>query len=134
MFENTRTNRLNRSFVLCSCLMRLLKRSALARGLALVLLMWTAVDLTNTSLCALDQEDSQPRHACTTLAPHFCDVQPSSSAPVHVDDCFCCSHCVNGVALVSLPAAMLFLPVPTERASALRLLSRLLDHSPQLLS
>jgi hypothetical protein len=111
----------------------LFKRSALARVVAIVFLTWTAVDLTNANLCALDQEGAQPRHACTTVAPHFCDVQPSS-APVHIDDCFCCSHCVNAVALVSLSEAAMFVHLlPPERAAALRLLSSPPDHPPQLL-
>lgn len=118
--------------MLTSVPVRLFKRSALARAVALVFLTWTVVDLTNSSLCALDQEGSQ--QACTAVAPHFCDVPPSS-APVHIDDCFCCSHCVNAVALVSLPEAAMFVRLlPPERASALRLSSRRLDRPPQLLS
>jgi hypothetical protein len=118
--------------MLCSWPVHLFKRSALARVIALVFLTWTAVDLTNSSLCALDQEGA--RQTCTTATPNLCDAEPSP-APVHIDDCFCCSHCVNAVALVFLPkAAMLVDLIPPERASALRLASSHLDHPPHLLS
>lgn len=68
----------------------------------MTLLLWTAADLTNASICALDSDEfgGSPAHqsaasmsaASTTPAP----AQPSP----HVDDCFCCSHCVEVAVLI----------------------------------
>jgi len=64
---------------------------------AIVLLVWTTVDLTNVGLCALENEDplSVPSAAATMNAVDRAPL-PDSSQPVpHIDDCFCCSHCVE---------------------------------------
>jgi hypothetical protein len=93
------------------------RRSRLVRAVVVALLLWTGADLTADlalpELCALDQEQ-----------------QTTSSAP-HVDDCFCCSHCVEiqafGPALDAVPRARDFTPVsvPTPR-----LLGRPIYHPP----
>lgn len=65
---------------------------------ALVLLVWTAVDLTNSGLCALDNEAAAaPSAATTTIAAAGWDAGAGlpQQDRVHVDDCFCCSHCVD---------------------------------------
>lgn len=81
----------------------------------MVLLLWTAADLTNSSLCALDAEDTHPAaSADTATASLQSDREAPAPLPVHsdaphVDDCFCCSHCVEvsslTVATTSMPAA-----------------------------
>ena len=78
---------------------------AVVRLTAILLLAWTALDLTATQLCAADNRP----WALNEPAPE--DVAgPSSSTPVpqgHIDDCFCCSHCVNVALLVPLRATPL---------------------------
>lgn len=59
----------------------------------LVLLSLVAVDLASPALCALDQ----PTPVLTTAAAADRATE-DSEAPrpaAHVDDCFCCSHCVQ---------------------------------------
>ena len=79
-----------------------LRRSPLLRAVVAVLLMWTAADLANASLCALDASDM---NASVTPSAASAPQQPSHPAPLrglpspHVDDCFCCSHCVDMAAL-----------------------------------
>lgn len=73
----------------------------------MVLLAWTALDLTAPSLCALDAEGQS-----TDAAYSVNDTEPSIPAdvpaePGHVDDCFCCSHCVEPTALPA-PAGLEF--------------------------
>lgn len=83
-----------------SCSLKNVKRSqrfrVVFRVAALVLLMWTSADLTTAELCALDREGF-PIGAETSS-----DVDGRSAPPLapsqqdsHVDDCFCCSHCVE---------------------------------------
>lgn len=58
-----------------------------------VLLSLVALDLTSPSLCALDNPESAP----ATLASIDGDSKDAETPrpPAHVDDCFCCSHCVH---------------------------------------
>lgn len=76
-------------------------RSVLGRRLvhvvAMLLLLWTATDLTSPNLCALDNEDTPQTTASADLiteAPSA-PVVPRPALPPHIDDCFCCSHCVD---------------------------------------
>lgn len=81
------------------------------RWCATVLLLWTAIDMMAPGLCALEREHDDFAVGATlegaaaaeaaggvraVLAQD--DALPpagdSDSAP-HVDDCFCCSHCVD---------------------------------------
>ena len=88
-----------------------------ARVAAWFLLALVALDLGNPSLCALDQE-SQPKpvSAATNLESRSPEGTPTS--PAHVDDCFCCSHCVD-VAAVMAPATLSLalnnVPLPADR-------------------
>ncbi len=60
---------------------------------AFVLLGLVAIDLGAPSLCALDQAAvSEFGETSTATAPEDFDTAPP---PVHLDDCFCCSHCVH---------------------------------------
>ena len=62
------------------------------RCTALVMLAWVAVDLADTGLCALDK---RPLAVAASLAALDARANPPL-APVNlIDDCFCCSHCVD---------------------------------------
>ena len=102
------------------------RHSRLVRTVAMVLLVWTATDISNASLCALDSEGAGPfalRKSSGTSIP----VQ----APGHVDDCFCCSHCVDVQTVVSTSLAM---PANLDRtpliASAPRIFGSPVYHPP----
>lgn len=77
----------------------------------MVLLAWTAVDLTATRLCAADAV------AMATTSPEARPDDghgPASGAPArqsHIDDCFCCSHCVS----VAMPEPLLAVTADTPR-------------------
>ncbi len=68
-------------------------RLTLSRLLACLLLAWTAIDLAVPSLCALEDELRTVSVAGQAVAPSS-DAAPDAQ-PSHVDDCFCCSHCVD---------------------------------------
>lgn len=63
----------------------------------MLLLLWTAVDLSSASLCALDNEaqDVVPFAADAQLQDGELPLAPVPAPPAHIDDCFCCSHCVE---------------------------------------
>ena len=67
------------------------------RTVVAVLLLWTAADITSSNLCALDQDVPLTALALgLTADPSSTPVDPvAPEAPSHVDDCFCCSHCVE---------------------------------------
>jgi len=119
--------------------MRAWCRSGLVRATVVVLLLWTAVDMTNASLCALDSEGGvnvaagdAPRIAGATSPP----VSPGAPADAaHVDDCFCCSHCVRpGLrAPISAPLAIVRVTAPPA-VQAIQSASDPLDHPPQFRS
>ena len=55
------------------------------------------MDLTSPSLCALDNEGASQAIASDETGIHASGA-PASRLPVlppHIDDCFCCSHCVE---------------------------------------
>lgn len=84
------------------------------RWCATVLLLWTAIDMMAPGLCALEREHDEAVVADATAAPAEPSAPAASgreaatmavdqalppsgdSTPApHVDDCFCCSHCVD---------------------------------------
>lgn len=83
------------------------RHSRLAQAIAVVLLLWTALDLSNESLCALEGEAGQ-----SILTTEKAAVAATSSAadpvhaPQHVDDCFCCSHCVEVSSTTPAPVGL----------------------------
>ena len=85
---------------------------------AIVLLSLVAIDLSSPSLCALDS----PSSAQTIQAGFDGSSQDAEipSTPVHIDDCFCCSHCVQpGAMLAPLSLTLLrdtFAPPVTDGA------------------
>lgn len=97
----------------------------------MLLLLWTAVDLSNAGLCALDNEDAAPMAADATAtfsaAAHDAGAPLAPDTTRHVDDCFCCSHCVDIRALtvaldctaVALPRALLMLAAPRNAGASL---------------
>ena len=97
------------------------RHSRFVQIIALTILFWTAADITNSGLCALEQEQTTPV-AHSDLLSHFETLKstttPGTNAETsHVDDCFCCSHCVQfGVATVSIadsgPSLTVFVSVP----------------------
>ena len=68
------------------------------RWCATVLLLWTAIDMMAPGLCALEREHDDAAVAAGAAGAAFAQALPpaddSTSVP-HVDDCFCCSHCVD---------------------------------------
>ena len=111
----------------------LFKKSALARAVAFALLLWTAIDVTNANVCALDQEGAFPQAGRVAVASDPGSVP--ASAPTHSDDCFCCSHCVKVSSLMSLPTAGAFVRLDASRRTAvIHSLYRSLDRPPQILS
>ena len=121
--------------------MRSSRLRTIYRLAVLVLLFQTGLDLSNAALCALDAERfGLAGRASSTLASSgdFGDEgsQPSQPAkPGHVDDCFCCSPCVDAepiaqpVMVAVVAAAEDDLPV-----KHVPLLPTFLFHPPQLLS
>lgn len=73
--------------------------------MVLLLLTWTAVDLTNESLCALDSTEFGTGGALTGTEKDDGKPLPGQETPRHVDDCFCCSHCVDVAAVIPVMAA-----------------------------
>lgn len=107
-----------------------LRRLALIRGVAALLLTLTAIDLAASQLCELDAipvlaDLNEGMGADTGRMP-----QPSS--PTHFDDCFCCSHCVDvslmQPALVAMPFISPVLPSPVTHPLAA---ARALFHPPR---
>jgi hypothetical protein len=77
-----------------------------------ILLLWTGADITNSSLCALEQEQDAPfsqPNGGATLDARSTPLLPAVPDAPHIDDCFCCSHCVevqdHGPRLISALAA-----------------------------
>ena len=94
---------------------------------AVILLLWTAVDIANAQLCAVDQQPLS-----TVTSQRITDKTPQPQAPAGADDCFCCSHTVQAATVsVSTP-----LFAPREGSSQIQARSpftidRQIDHPPQ---
>ena len=72
----------------------------------MILLLWTAADLTNASLCALENEDIGFGSVGTATVIASPASEVPAPAPPHIDDCFCCSHCVDVQVLLPATLAM----------------------------
>ena len=102
----------------------------------MILLLWTTADLTNGSLCALENEGGAPASAGpASVSGTIVDgttPQAPQPVPAHVDDCFCCSHCVDVTAFLpphavtsaNSPRVRLVVPAP-------RIFGSPLYHPPQ---
>ena len=78
------------------------KFGVLARVTALVLLAWTAIDLTATQVCPAEGVVPAVAVGELMLAALPGTVPANPGQPSHIDDCFCCSHCVNVSELQSI--------------------------------
>lgn len=117
--------------------MRWWRHSALSRAVAFVFLLWTAADLSNASLCALDNEDTSSTAAPSTAGGAVVKDDLSSSLPPvqapHVDDCFCCSHCVDVFAIIPADAATIAnRPRALLMLAAARIFGSPFYHPPQI--
>ncbi len=116
--------------------MRWWRHSRLAHLVVMLLLLWTAVDLSHAGLCALESEGGAPIGAGpVSVAGTIFDgrtPQTPQSESAHVDDCFCCSHCV-GVTAVLPPVGPMLVnsPQTTLVLSTPRIFGSPLDHPPQ---
>lgn len=109
---------------------------AVCRIVALVILTQTALDLSNAALCALDAEEFPAIALQTGDAVQAGEA--GRSVPVdarHIDDCFCCSSCVDvAAATMVMPVALVTRAADAPRDRRVPLVSRLFFHPPQLLS
>jgi hypothetical protein len=114
---------------------RLRRGRDFARIVAIILLVWTALDLSAYQLCALDRMDEVGSFSDARRDATDTPREPSFPSSPHVDDCFCCSPCVDvGHVQPALVAAGLT-PALTSMvdARAPRSAGRSLFHPPQLL-
>jgi len=66
------------------------------RLFAIALVLWAGVDMTNPSLCALDNERATCAPVSRTMLKADWRAHPDGNAArPHIDDCFCCSHCLE---------------------------------------
>ena len=99
----------------------------------MLLLLWTAADLSNASLCALDNEgkNAVSFSAFATLSDASDAPAPDQTPQRHIDDCFCCSHCVD---VQAFAPATVVIPVELQRTplvlAAPRLSGAPLYHPP----
>jgi hypothetical protein len=86
-------------------------RRLVLRWCATVLLLWTAIDMMAPGLCALEREHDDFAVAVALDGAAAADADGGATARLaqdealppagdstpepHVDDCFCCSHCVD---------------------------------------
>ena len=103
------------------------------RAVAMLILLWTAADLSNASVCALDNEGSGTFSGGpgALLQSGSARQSPPPAPWQHVDDCFCCSHCVDVQVLSPVPLAMsvAFQHAPVVPA-AIRIFGSPLYHPP----
>ena len=76
--------------------MRLPAHRRLARACAVLLLAWTAADLTGVASCALDGVGVS--QTCASRPSLVEGALSADTAAPHIDDCFCCSRCVEASA------------------------------------
>ena len=90
--------------------MQFVRHSPLARAIALLILLWTAVDLADPSACALDLSLT---HSAAIQASNGVGTPIGGTPATPIDDCFCCSHCVRPSAM-AVPTV--WRPVVVRRA------------------
>ena len=98
------------------------------RTFAIVLLLWTAIDLVNTGICSADAVQAS---ATAMRAVQAGPTSGDSSLPAY-DDCFCCSHTVTVPSVVAgaQPRRVLGRNYAAAEAPPL-LLAHSLDRPPQ---
>lgn len=74
----------------------LFRRCRFVRRLAVLFLLWTAVDLLDVQLCALDRWALPHSSTAERHEPASLNASTTTNAPTAplADDCFCCSHTV----------------------------------------
>lgn len=106
------------------------RRSIIVKAAVLVLLLWTAADLSATELCAADRSPSNPADVVLSVGI------PSGGGATDnqlSDDCFCCSHSVVTPLLFTLAQSTLqVFPVVFSVPDSLNTISLRLYHPPQL--
>jgi hypothetical protein len=113
--------------------MRWWRRNRLVQAVVMLLLLWTAADLSNASLCALDNEGTEAVSlSAITVRSGTSDAPvPDKTPQQHIDDCFCCSHCVD---VKAFTPATVVMPVELQRTplvlAAPRLFGAPLYHPP----
>ena len=74
-----------------------------SRVVAWLFLAWVTVDLGFPSVCALDQEGRLIPLSVQSAVGAATSGDTVPAPPAHIDDCFCCSHCVNVTAIAGPP-------------------------------
>ena len=114
--------------------MRSWRFTVLWRVVALSLLLWTAVDLADVTACALDNERLGTLGSSQDSIIAHRDAPGNPAPPVHVDDCFCCSHCVDVEAFIAASSVTIPKSRPETLANHhLLLLATPFYHPPQAL-
>lgn len=111
------------------------RHSRSVQAATMFLLLWTAADLTNPSLCALDKEDARqtvPAGPGSTAFHQDSRTDVPSPARPHIDDCFCCSHCVEVQGLAALGSELVNREVQSLVPVTPRLFGSRLYHPPLL--
>jgi hypothetical protein len=112
--------------------MQWIRTGRAARVVAVFFLLWTAVDLTNPSVCAIDQPPAsglRARESTVLTTGVFTQTAQNGSA----EDCFCCcQHIVSTAAWLPIPQVGFAESVRLPPIDQVRVLRARLDHPPQL--
>lgn len=108
----------------------------MSRAVVFTILLWTAADLSNVSLCALDNEDASATAALASADGVVLQAPSDAGVPLapasHVDDCFCCSHCVEVAVIIPAQAsAVASSPRPALVRAEPRIFGSPLYHPPK---
>lgn len=103
--------------------MKRIRRSWFVRLVVVLLLSWTAADLSDIRLCASDSNELGRLQDGVALE----SLPSQSTSPSAPDDCFCCSHAVEAVMFSFITALIATVPVPEATMPAAPLAS---PHSP----
>lgn len=112
--------------------MQSIRTGRVARIVAVFFLLWTAVDLTNSSVCAIDQQPASGlarRESTVLTTAGSAQTAPNGGA----EECFCCCHhIVSTAAWVPTPQVDVAQRVSLPPVDQVRVLQARLDHPPQL--
>jgi hypothetical protein len=103
------------------------------RIVAVFFLLWTAVDLVNPGVCAIDEHPdsrtARPEAASLSTAGRTQQQTPGGAG----EDCFCCCHHIVSTPLwAPLPQPDLIQSVIVPPVEQVRVLHARLDHPPRL--
>lgn len=112
--------------------MQWVRTGRVARMVAVFFLLWTAVDLTIPSVCAIDQQpgSGNARRESTVLtAGGSTQTAPNDGT----EDCFCCCHHVMSTAAwVPIAHVDIAQGISLPPVDHVRILRARIDHPPQL--